>query len=181
MSRGAPCPAQDPGLGVGGWEGKTAKRNCIDCRCCPELADRFAEGSCCQKRAPSSSTPQPWWGLWHQSGLDQLCPGSPRTDSVPASGWDGSGLASSFPAGGPRIPGACLSHPCQNAGSCTETEQGYICECQEGYTGQDCQDSEYRGVSSVECGISRGAFTPLRGRSNPHSGLLDGTAGTDSC
>ncbi|NXG46611.1 SNED1 protein, partial [Psilopogon haemacephalus] len=42
--------------------------------------------------------------------------------------------------GGPRMPSACLSHPCQNAGSCLETEQGYICECQEGYTGQDCQD-----------------------------------------
>uniref|UniRef100_A0A8B9RR91 Sushi, nidogen and EGF like domains 1 n=1 Tax=Accipiter nisus TaxID=211598 RepID=A0A8B9RR91_9AVES len=41
--------------------------------------------------------------------------------------------------GGPRVPGACLSHPCQNAGSCLETEQGYICECQEGYTGQDCR------------------------------------------
>ncbi|NXF90440.1 SNED1 protein, partial [Eubucco bourcierii] len=42
--------------------------------------------------------------------------------------------------GGPRVPSACLSHPCQNAGSCLETEQGYICECQEGYTGQDCRD-----------------------------------------
>uniref|UniRef100_A0A663ECU1 Sushi, nidogen and EGF like domains 1 n=1 Tax=Aquila chrysaetos chrysaetos TaxID=223781 RepID=A0A663ECU1_AQUCH len=42
--------------------------------------------------------------------------------------------------GGPRVPGACLSHPCQNAGSCLETEQGYICECREGYTGQDCRD-----------------------------------------
>ncbi|NXN16557.1 SNED1 protein, partial [Indicator maculatus] len=42
--------------------------------------------------------------------------------------------------GGPRMPSACLSHPCQNAGSCLETEQGYICECQEGYTGQDCRD-----------------------------------------
>ncbi|NXA06085.1 SNED1 protein, partial [Sapayoa aenigma] len=42
--------------------------------------------------------------------------------------------------GGPRMPSACLSHPCQNAGSCLETEQGYVCECQEGYTGQDCQD-----------------------------------------
>ncbi|XP_068025547.1 sushi, nidogen and EGF-like domain-containing protein 1 isoform X5 [Melanerpes formicivorus] len=42
--------------------------------------------------------------------------------------------------GGPRMPSACLSHPCQNAGSCLETEQGYICECQEGYTGEDCRD-----------------------------------------
>ncbi|KAM9615896.1 sushi, nidogen and EGF-like domain-containing protein 1 isoform 9-T9 [Morphnus guianensis] len=47
--------------------------------------------------------------------------------------------------GGPRVPGACLSHPCQNAGSCLETEQGYICECREGYTGQDCQDKLSEG------------------------------------
>uniref|UniRef100_A0A8C8BQA9 Sushi, nidogen and EGF like domains 1 n=1 Tax=Otus sunia TaxID=257818 RepID=A0A8C8BQA9_9STRI len=47
--------------------------------------------------------------------------------------------------GGPRMPGACLSHPCQNAGSCLETEQGYICECQEGYTGQDCRDKLSEG------------------------------------
>ncbi|NWX81336.1 SNED1 protein, partial [Alca torda] len=47
--------------------------------------------------------------------------------------------------GGPRVPGACLSHPCQNEGSCLETEQGYICECQEGYTGQDCRDKLSEG------------------------------------
>ncbi|NXD42033.1 SNED1 protein, partial [Copsychus sechellarum] len=47
--------------------------------------------------------------------------------------------------GGPRVPGACLSHPCQNAGSCLETEQGYVCECQEGYTGQDCRDQLSEG------------------------------------
>ncbi|NXU79942.1 SNED1 protein, partial [Oreotrochilus melanogaster] len=47
--------------------------------------------------------------------------------------------------GGPRVPGACLSHPCQNAGTCLETEQGYICECQEGYTGQDCRDKLSEG------------------------------------
>lgn len=41
------------------------------------------------------------------------------------------------------MPGACLSQPCQNAGSCLETERGYVCECQEGYTGQDCRDREY--------------------------------------
>ncbi|XP_056354913.1 sushi, nidogen and EGF-like domain-containing protein 1 isoform X1 [Oenanthe melanoleuca] len=47
--------------------------------------------------------------------------------------------------GGPRMTGACLSHPCQNAGSCLETEQGYVCECQEGYTGQDCRDQLSEG------------------------------------
>ncbi|KAM6065016.1 sushi, nidogen and EGF-like domain-containing protein 1 isoform 1-T1 [Theristicus caerulescens] len=47
--------------------------------------------------------------------------------------------------GGPRVPSACLSHPCQNAGSCLETEEGYICECREGYTGQDCRDKLSEG------------------------------------
>ncbi|NXG14871.1 SNED1 protein, partial [Grallaria varia] len=47
--------------------------------------------------------------------------------------------------GGPRMPGACLSHPCQNAGSCLETEQGYVCQCREGYTGQDCRDQLSEG------------------------------------
>ncbi|XP_074402969.1 sushi, nidogen and EGF-like domain-containing protein 1 isoform X4 [Zonotrichia albicollis] len=47
--------------------------------------------------------------------------------------------------GGPRVPGACLSQPCQNAGSCLETERGYVCECQEGYTGQDCRDQLSEG------------------------------------
>ncbi|NXD01234.1 SNED1 protein, partial [Certhia familiaris] len=47
--------------------------------------------------------------------------------------------------GGPHMPGACLSHPCQNAGNCLETERGYVCECQEGYTGQDCRDQLSEG------------------------------------
>ncbi|NXQ31501.1 SNED1 protein, partial [Alaudala cheleensis] len=47
--------------------------------------------------------------------------------------------------GGPRMPGACLSQPCQNSGSCLETERGYVCECQEGYTGQDCRDQLSEG------------------------------------
>uniref|UniRef100_A0A8D2NJS4 Sushi, nidogen and EGF like domains 1 n=1 Tax=Zosterops lateralis melanops TaxID=1220523 RepID=A0A8D2NJS4_ZOSLA len=52
---------------------------------------------------------------------------------------------SPFPTGGPRMAGACLSQPCQNAGSCLETERGYVCECQEGYTGQDCRDQLSEG------------------------------------
>ncbi|NXA41344.1 SNED1 protein, partial [Eudromia elegans] len=47
--------------------------------------------------------------------------------------------------GGPRVPGACLSSPCQNEGSCLETEQGYVCECREGYSGQDCRDKLSEG------------------------------------
>lgn len=72
---------------------------------------------------------------------------APEQEIVLALSWDDCSSASSFPTGGPRMPSACFSHPCQNAGSCLEMEQGYICECQEGYTGQDCRDSEYQGVS----------------------------------
>lgn len=65
------------------------------------------------------------------------------------------------------MPGACLSHPCQNAGSCLETERGYVCECQEGYTGQDCRDREYRPRALPRgCSISRGAFMLVAGRSS---------------
>uniref|UniRef100_A0A8C3GJT9 Sushi, nidogen and EGF like domains 1 n=1 Tax=Cairina moschata TaxID=8855 RepID=A0A8C3GJT9_CAIMO len=46
---------------------------------------------------------------------------------------------------GPRVPGACLSSPCQNGGSCLELEQGYACDCQEGYGGQDCRDKLSEG------------------------------------
>ncbi|XP_034638093.1 sushi, nidogen and EGF-like domain-containing protein 1 isoform X2 [Trachemys scripta elegans] len=42
--------------------------------------------------------------------------------------------------GGPRMPSACLSSPCQHGGNCLETEQGYVCECPEGYMGTDCRD-----------------------------------------
>ncbi|XP_038271542.1 sushi, nidogen and EGF-like domain-containing protein 1 isoform X2 [Dermochelys coriacea] len=42
--------------------------------------------------------------------------------------------------GGPRMPSACLSSPCQHGGNCLETEQGYVCECPEGYTGTDCRN-----------------------------------------
>ncbi|XP_074046826.1 sushi, nidogen and EGF-like domain-containing protein 1 isoform X4 [Macrotis lagotis] len=42
--------------------------------------------------------------------------------------------------GGPRIPNACLSNPCQNEGTCLEMDQGYICECPDGYTGSNCAE-----------------------------------------
>ncbi|XP_077205134.1 sushi, nidogen and EGF-like domain-containing protein 1 isoform X3 [Paroedura picta] len=42
--------------------------------------------------------------------------------------------------GGPRMPSACISNPCQNEGTCLETSQGYVCECLEGYSGPDCRD-----------------------------------------
>jgi len=142
VSGGAPRPAWHGSRFWGSWvgRGKWLKRGCVTAESWQEA---HAEGSwCCWEGAPSMGSAWLWRGLWHEAGLDRLCPGS---GGVPAPGWDGSGSASPLPTGGPRVPGACLSHPCQNAGSCLETEQGYVCECQEGYTGQDCRDSEYRG------------------------------------
>lgn len=84
-----------------------------------------------------------------------------------------------LPAGGPRVPGACLSSPCQNGGSCLELEQGYACDCQEGYGGQDCRDSEYLGSLRQHAdplGRPYRSNCPFPGGSSPNrarSGLLD--------
>lgn len=84
-----------------------------------------------------------------------------------------------LPAGGPRVPGACLSSPCQNGGSCLELEQGYACDCQEGYGGQDCRDSEYLGSLRQDAdplGKPYRSNCPFPGGSSPgraRSGLSD--------
>lgn len=78
------------------------------------------------------------------------------------------------------MPGACLSSPCQNGGSCLELEQGYACDCQEGYGGQDCRDSEYLGSLRQRAdplGRPYRTNCPFQGGSSPGracSGLLDG-------
>ena len=36
--------------------------------------------------------------------------------------------------------GECASSPCQNDGSCTEDENGYVCECTIGWEGTNCKD-----------------------------------------
>ncbi|XP_053896807.1 sushi, nidogen and EGF-like domain-containing protein 1 isoform X9 [Malaclemys terrapin pileata] len=53
--------------------------------------------------------------------------------------------------GGPRMPSACLSSPCQHGGNCLETEQGYVCECPEGYMGTDCRDTVPSPCDSEPC------------------------------
>ena len=39
------------------------------------------------------------------------------------------------------MPDACLSSPCQNGGTCVDADQGYVCECPEGFMGLDCRES----------------------------------------
>jgi hypothetical protein len=36
---------------------------------------------------------------------------------------------------------ACLSTPCQNGGTCVDADDGYVCECPEGFMGLDCRES----------------------------------------
>ena len=33
----------------------------------------------------------------------------------------------------------CSSDPCENGGTCTDDVCGYICDCEPGFTGTECQ------------------------------------------
>ncbi|AKU99152.1 hypothetical protein AKJ09_05816 [Labilithrix luteola] len=35
--------------------------------------------------------------------------------------------------------GDCASKPCQNGGTCTDTESGHTCKCPAGYGGANCE------------------------------------------
>lgn len=50
----------------------------------------------------------------------------------------------------------CADEPCQNDGVCleTQTEHGYTCVCQDGYTGKNCQVEGFQCSLGV-CGIGR--------------------------
>src|SRR6218665_130726 len=37
----------------------------------------------------------------------------------------------------------CDSSPCENGGSCESIVNGYICQCQPAYTGDNCQDGKH--------------------------------------
>ena len=38
----------------------------------------------------------------------------------------------------------CASHPCQNGATCIDEINDYSCDCAAGFTGEDCEKSEYR-------------------------------------
>ena len=39
----------------------------------------------------------------------------------------------------------CHPNPCHNGGTCTEANGGYVCTCNEGYKGTECEGKETRG------------------------------------
>uniref|UniRef100_A0A9J7ZNY4 Sushi, nidogen and EGF-like domains 1 n=1 Tax=Cyprinus carpio carpio TaxID=630221 RepID=A0A9J7ZNY4_CYPCA len=39
----------------------------------------------------------------------------------------------------PKTINECLSHPCMNGGTCRDRVATYLCECEDGFTGQRCQ------------------------------------------
>uniref|UniRef100_A0A4W3I6E7 EGF-like domain-containing protein n=1 Tax=Callorhinchus milii TaxID=7868 RepID=A0A4W3I6E7_CALMI len=44
--------------------------------------------------------------------------------------------------GEPTILGACDPNPCQNGGTCNETDDGYVCNCPNEFAGSDCENGE---------------------------------------
>ena len=38
----------------------------------------------------------------------------------------------------------CSSNPCLNGGTCTDLVNGYVCSCQPGYAGANCQISRWK-------------------------------------
>ena len=44
---------------------------------------------------------------------------------------------------------ACCSNPCLNDGSCDETDVGFCCECQVGYTGECCETGKLLSIFYV--------------------------------
>lgn len=69
-----------------------------------------------------------------------------------------------FLAGHHPVPDACLSGPCQNGGTCVDADQGYVCECPEGFMGLDCRESAC-GPGRRGAGGSRGVcmWIPMEG------------------
>ena len=45
----------------------------------------------------------------------------------------------------------CESDPCENGGHCLDVVNGYYCECQQGYRGQNCEHSKYLHRQKYSC------------------------------
>lgn len=63
-----------------------------------------------------------------------------------------------FLTGSQPVPDPCLSAPCQNGGTCVDADEGYVCECPEGFMGLDCRDS-----ACGRAGASRGVCMQTAG------------------
>jgi EGF-like domain len=63
----------------------------------------------------------------------------------------------------------CDSNPCLNGGTCIDRFNGFRCECDSGYIGQNCQD-ERQGVNSTFCLKIRVIFTDSG--TNPYTRAL---------
>lgn len=50
---------------------------------------------------------------------------------------------------------ACLSSPCSNGGSCSETSQGYECQCAPGWSGPSCTISKDQQRPTVNTSSGR--------------------------
>lgn len=41
---------------------------------------------------------------------------------------------------------ACDSNPCQHGATCSSVVDGYVCVCEQGYTGDNCETGECTAV-----------------------------------
>lgn len=86
-------------------------------------------------------------------------------------------VTTAFLAGHHPVPDACLSGPCQNGGTCVDADQGYVCECPEGFMGLNCRESACgpgrRGGGPMGCACGY----PWRGSGSGERGCTAGFMG----